>query len=293
MSDENKSGRRTISAFFQIMRDETLTPEEKVLWGVYRSYENPTKGLGAFPGDQTLAEHMGKSVRSVQNYRAQLLVRGYLVQTLRGPRPAIYRAVLPDLEEDPEGEKLRNGLRTSESEDEASQKASQKASQPAAPEYGRVRKSTEKKLSDFESEAESEAVRDSLVRALPEVDHEAIQDIVKLRGLDPAEIGWLQRNFLEDPRGQLCDHEPEDRCRYVLRALRDLTRQRAPFWTRERFVSFLASLVAFEVDNQDGDRNVTAVAVDWLLPPEDYFDPCGKAPSEIYGRIVEALGDPR
>lgn len=92
MTKETVGGRKTIAAFGAIMKDETLTPEEKVLWGLYRAYD--FKGRGSWPGDETLAGHMGKSVRSVQGYRARLLEKGFLEQTLCGPRPAIYKAVV-------------------------------------------------------------------------------------------------------------------------------------------------------------------------------------------------------
>jgi hypothetical protein len=89
-------GRRTLSAIWAMARceDERLTPPHKLLWLNYRSYEG-TAGRGAFVGDDRLAGHLGKSVRSVQMYRADLVEWGYLRQQLRGPNPAMYWAVLP------------------------------------------------------------------------------------------------------------------------------------------------------------------------------------------------------
>ena len=77
---------------FAVMRTPFLSPEEKTLWAIYRSYDS---GRGAFPGDERIAEHMNRSVRSVQVYRKQLLGNGWLEQRRRGPQPALYRAVIP------------------------------------------------------------------------------------------------------------------------------------------------------------------------------------------------------
>lgn len=93
----NGKGQETIVACFAIARDNVLTPEEKTLWMLYRSYDS---GRGAWPSDEVLAGHMGKSKRSVQSYRASLLDQGFLEQRLRGPRTASYRAVIPRDEDD-------------------------------------------------------------------------------------------------------------------------------------------------------------------------------------------------
>jgi hypothetical protein len=91
-------GRKTLSAIWLLTRhqdeDGRLTPPHKLLWVIYRSYEGKA-GRGAFVGDDRLAGHLGKSVRSVQMYRADLVEWGYLKQQLRGPNPAMYWAVLP------------------------------------------------------------------------------------------------------------------------------------------------------------------------------------------------------
>lgn len=86
-------GRKTLTDVFTVARDPNLSEGEKVLWTIYRSYDS---GRGAWPSDEKLAEHMDKGVRSVQAYRAKLLRLGYLQQTLRGPRSAVYRAVVPE-----------------------------------------------------------------------------------------------------------------------------------------------------------------------------------------------------
>lgn len=76
------------------VRDPRLGPGEFALWLAYRSYE--TDGMGAFPGDAMLADHFGMSERWVQEHRYALMEAGFLDQTLRGRKPATYRAVLPD-----------------------------------------------------------------------------------------------------------------------------------------------------------------------------------------------------
>lgn len=101
MAKKGSRGRETITAFNAVMKDETLSLGCKVLWALYRAFD--FSGRGSWPGDETLARHMGKSVRSVQSYRAELLDRGFLEQTLRGPRPAVYRAVVAKRPRPPEG----------------------------------------------------------------------------------------------------------------------------------------------------------------------------------------------
>lgn len=88
-----RDGRATLGEIFIVMRDPRLTESEKVLWCLYRSYDS---GNGAWPGDDLLATQMGKSVRSVQAYRAGLIGKGYLAQRFRGPHPAAHNAVVPE-----------------------------------------------------------------------------------------------------------------------------------------------------------------------------------------------------
>jgi len=93
MADKGKQdGRTTLREIFAVMRTAELGPAEKVLWSLYRSYDG---GAGAWPGDEALAAHMGKKLRSVESYRARLLDAGFLLKEFRGPKPAVYRAVLP------------------------------------------------------------------------------------------------------------------------------------------------------------------------------------------------------
>ncbi len=75
-----------------MVRDPRLTVGEKALWLLYRSYD---LGKGAWPSDQRVAEHLGVSERSVQDYRAGLKRLGFLVQRLRGPHTATYWPVVP------------------------------------------------------------------------------------------------------------------------------------------------------------------------------------------------------
>ena len=87
-----RDGRATLREMFALVRDSSLTPEEKTLWMLYRSYDT---GDGAWPGDDLLAGHIGKSVRSVKAYKARLRELGYLHVELRGPNPAVHRATYP------------------------------------------------------------------------------------------------------------------------------------------------------------------------------------------------------
>ena len=92
MDKERQNGRTTLRHLFRVMRDAELSCDEKVLWGLYRSYD---AGEGAWPGDDVLSAHMSRSVRTVQFHRARLIELGYLLRTMRGPKPAIFRAVVP------------------------------------------------------------------------------------------------------------------------------------------------------------------------------------------------------
>ena len=87
-----RDGRTTLREIFALFRSSKLSSEEKALWVLYRSYDS---GDGAHPGDEVLAEHMGKSVRSVQTYRTQLIDRGFLTKQFRGRNPSIFRATVP------------------------------------------------------------------------------------------------------------------------------------------------------------------------------------------------------
>lgn len=96
--DGGERGRATLRAIFELLRRPDLEPEEKVVWGLYRSYESPS-GKGAYPGDDLLAEHLDRSPRTVRRYRKQLLDKGFLRQKLQGPQEARYWTQLPEREE--------------------------------------------------------------------------------------------------------------------------------------------------------------------------------------------------
>lgn len=86
------TGKDTIAAWSVVVRDPELTGDMTRLWGLYRSYDS---GRGAWPSDATLAEHMGKAVRTVKACRAELVRRGYLQSQRKRRQRAVYRAVLP------------------------------------------------------------------------------------------------------------------------------------------------------------------------------------------------------
>jgi len=87
--------RATLVDLFRVARDPRLTPAEFKLWTVMRSYDS---GEGAFPGDETLAEHLALSTRQVRRIRARLVELGYLEQgPRRGQLPTKYRAICPDI----------------------------------------------------------------------------------------------------------------------------------------------------------------------------------------------------
>ena len=85
-------GRTTLKEIFGVFRESTLSLGEKALWILYRSYDS---GDGAHPGDEVLAMHMGKSIRSIQNYRTRLIERGFLTKEFRGRNVSIFRATIP------------------------------------------------------------------------------------------------------------------------------------------------------------------------------------------------------
>ena len=92
MKERKRDGRVTIREMFEVFRGSALSSDEKVLWGLYRSYDT---GAGAWPGDDVLTAHMGKSVRTVKTYRSKLIELGYLERTLRGPKLAAFHATVP------------------------------------------------------------------------------------------------------------------------------------------------------------------------------------------------------
>jgi len=152
MAEKGKrDGRTTLEEIFDFFKTPTLSSYEKALWMLYRAYDG---GEGAWPGDDVLAAHMDKSVRSVQGYRARLLEAGFLHKKFRGPKPAIYRAVIPT--------KASQPLATLEAQSlaalcDARPKASQEASQVSvAPLYsllntGNTEKTPETAISEKRS----------------------------------------------------------------------------------------------------------------------------------------------
>lgn len=100
----SNDGRTPLSRGYSVVaRTGELDPMEKLLWFIIRGYEN-ADGRGCFAGDELLASHMGRSVRSVQGYRASLHKKGYLRRQLRGPKPAYWWATIPEAGEDSEPE---------------------------------------------------------------------------------------------------------------------------------------------------------------------------------------------
>ena len=160
MAEKGKrDGRTTLEEIFDFFKTPTLSSYEKALWMLYRAYDG---GEGAWPGDDVLAAHMDKSVRSVQGYRARLLEAGFLHKKFRGPKPAIYRAVIPT--------KASQPLATLEAQSlaalcDARPKASQEASQVSvAPLYsllntGNTEKTPEEEISQKRFRYTSEQLR--------------------------------------------------------------------------------------------------------------------------------------
>ena len=86
------AGRKTLTDLFAVMREPSLTPKEKVLWALVRSYDS---GHGCWASNELLASHLGVCPRTVQRRKAELLRQGYLARELRGPNPAKWWALLP------------------------------------------------------------------------------------------------------------------------------------------------------------------------------------------------------
>ena len=130
--------RQTLTDIFTVSRDPRLTSNEVRAWILYRSYDS--KGTGAWPSDETLAEHMEKGLRTVQAARAGLITKGFLIQKLRGPERARHWAVIPDeASQETAKQSLAEDCETST---EGSHIVSQHVSQNPAPhstgEYGGV-----------------------------------------------------------------------------------------------------------------------------------------------------------
>lgn len=82
------------------LRDPTITPYQAKLLAIYRSYGGKEPG-SSFPGDKTVAKHMGIKRRQLQKHRTPLLDRGLLEQRLNaGPNgQAVYRVILDPQEQ--------------------------------------------------------------------------------------------------------------------------------------------------------------------------------------------------
>lgn len=87
------AGRKTLTEIFSMAREPSLTPVEKALWLLIRSYDS---GMGCWAGDRVLAEHLGMSERTVHRAKKKMLETGYVTRELRGPHPARWKAVIPD-----------------------------------------------------------------------------------------------------------------------------------------------------------------------------------------------------
>ena len=123
-----QDGRTTLPEIFAVMRTAALGPAEKVLWGLYRSYDS---GNGAWPGDEVLAAHMSRKVRSIEDYRARLLDAGFLLKEFRGPKPAVYRAVIPqEATQNPATLGTQSPAESCDAETKAPQEATQDSASP-------------------------------------------------------------------------------------------------------------------------------------------------------------------
>jgi len=93
---EEKTGtrrRNTLHDIFAAARDERLTHEELRTWLLFRYHD--FKDKGTFVGAETLGLEAGMSGRTVERHRSALIKKGFLNQKLRGPKPALYKAVIP------------------------------------------------------------------------------------------------------------------------------------------------------------------------------------------------------
>lgn len=78
---------------FTIVCDSDLSHREVRVWLGYRYFDH--RDRGTFVSDSRLAEELGMGERAIQGTRKSLMGKGYLKQTLRGPEPALRRAILP------------------------------------------------------------------------------------------------------------------------------------------------------------------------------------------------------
>ncbi|MFC1791912.1 hypothetical protein ACFL0I_05585 [Gemmatimonadota bacterium] len=85
--------RNTLHDIFAAARDDRLTNEELRVWLLFRYHD--FKDKGTFVGAETVGLEAGMSRRTVERHRSALVKRGFLTQKLRGPKPAVYKAVIP------------------------------------------------------------------------------------------------------------------------------------------------------------------------------------------------------
>lgn len=116
--DKKKPTRRrnTLHDIFAAARDERLSHEEVRVWLLFRYHD--FKDKGTFVGAETLGLEAGMSSRTVERHRSSLVRKGFLAQKLRGPRPALYKAIIPpedyaDVAKQAD-ESLRTSIRTSD-----------------------------------------------------------------------------------------------------------------------------------------------------------------------------------
>lgn len=102
MSESDDGRTPLIDGYMVVARTSDLEPGEKALWFAIRGKENED-GRGCFAGDELLAAYVGRSERSIQEYRASMLEKGYLRRQLRGPKPAYWWATVPDNPTIPDG----------------------------------------------------------------------------------------------------------------------------------------------------------------------------------------------
>ena len=90
------NGLETLKAIFDTSRGRDLTDAEFRLWVYYRSWQvRGRKVVGASRADSEIAADLGVHTRTVQRVRQRLMESGFLTQQLRGPKVALYWAVIP------------------------------------------------------------------------------------------------------------------------------------------------------------------------------------------------------